>query len=307
MTTYKPTHPVFILSLPRSGSTLLQRLLATHDDVSTTAEPWVLLPQVYAMRRDGIYTEYGHKSQVRALNEFADNLAGGRSAYDEEVSIFARRLYARAADGARYFVDKTPRYHFIIDDLLRMFPSAHFILLWRNPLAVAASMLSTWGRGRWNLDVFRDDLFGGLERLVESATSEADRFVTVRYEDLVAAPDAEVAELFSGIGLRPVADASDRYRDIDLRGTMGDKVGMARYDTISERPNSAWPRVFGSPLRRRWAHAYLDWIGAARLAAMGYNVATLRAELEAQPRSLGQAPVDCLDLASGRFGRSWPR
>ena len=34
---------VFLLSLPRSGSTLLQRLLAAHPQVHTVAEPWLML------------------------------------------------------------------------------------------------------------------------------------------------------------------------------------------------------------------------------------------------------------------------
>ena len=36
--------PVFIFSLPRSGSTLTQRVLTAHDGVASAAEPWVLLP-----------------------------------------------------------------------------------------------------------------------------------------------------------------------------------------------------------------------------------------------------------------------
>jgi hypothetical protein len=43
----RPT-PLFLLSLPRSGSTLAQRILAAHAGIATTSEPWILLPYLYA-------------------------------------------------------------------------------------------------------------------------------------------------------------------------------------------------------------------------------------------------------------------
>ncbi|MFV1990599.1 MAG: sulfotransferase, partial [Acidimicrobiales bacterium] len=47
--------PAFLLSLPRSGSTLLQRLLGAHSMVATVAEPWLLIPPLYALRDEGVY------------------------------------------------------------------------------------------------------------------------------------------------------------------------------------------------------------------------------------------------------------
>ena len=36
--------PIFLFSLPRSGSTLLQRVLMSHKDIASVAEPWLMLP-----------------------------------------------------------------------------------------------------------------------------------------------------------------------------------------------------------------------------------------------------------------------
>ena len=47
--------PVFLLSLPRSGSTLLQRLLAVSPEVATAPEPWFLLPLVQSTRATGTH------------------------------------------------------------------------------------------------------------------------------------------------------------------------------------------------------------------------------------------------------------
>jgi len=48
---------IFILSLPRSGSTLLQRILGGHSQVHTVAEPWLMLNPLYALRETGIEAE----------------------------------------------------------------------------------------------------------------------------------------------------------------------------------------------------------------------------------------------------------
>ena len=43
------------------------RVLASHDDVATTPEPWLLLPQVYATRETGISARYVQVSSARAI------------------------------------------------------------------------------------------------------------------------------------------------------------------------------------------------------------------------------------------------
>ena len=53
--------PIFVFSLPRSGSTLLQRVLMSHNDISSVAEPWILLPQIYSLKKEGTLSEYSPK------------------------------------------------------------------------------------------------------------------------------------------------------------------------------------------------------------------------------------------------------
>ncbi|MGH3139020.1 MAG: sulfotransferase, partial [Gaiellales bacterium] len=85
--------PVFVFSLPRSGSTLLQRMVATHPEIATASEPWILLPQLYALRETGIVAEYGHRTAARAIADFGDSLPGGRDDYLDEVRRSALALY----------------------------------------------------------------------------------------------------------------------------------------------------------------------------------------------------------------------
>jgi hypothetical protein len=103
--------PVFIFSTSRSGSTLLQRILATHRGVATASEPWLMLPHAYTFRQRGIDAEYMHPLLSEAVMSFAERLPRGELDYREEVRELGLRLYAKAAGpDAELFIDKSPPY-----------------------------------------------------------------------------------------------------------------------------------------------------------------------------------------------------
>lgn len=66
---------------------------------------------------------------------------------------------------------------------------------------------------------------------------------------------------------------------------MGDPTGVHRYQELSTEPLEKWKRTLGTPWRKRWCRAYLDWIGPERLVTMGYDPAELRRELDSLPSS----------------------
>ena len=71
--------PVFLISLPRSGSTLLQKMLMAHPEIDSCAEPWIMLPLIYSTKRVGIESEYGQRSTSIAVQSFIDAIGGGAS------------------------------------------------------------------------------------------------------------------------------------------------------------------------------------------------------------------------------------
>ncbi|MFL5737010.1 MAG: sulfotransferase family protein [Actinomycetota bacterium] len=294
--------PVFLLSLPRAGSTLVQRVLAASGDVATAPEPWILLPQLYALREKGIAAEYGQIPASRAIRDFASRLDGGEAAYEDELRAFAERLYGRAGpEGARYFLDKTPRYHLIAEDLFRVFADARFVFLWRNPLAVAASIVETWGRGRWIVDRYRVDLLDGVENLVRAYERNRARATAVRYEDLVAEPGTAWPRLFGGLDLRFDPAVLDGFSEVRLDARMGDPTGTKRYNELSTEPLEKWRSTLRGSVRIRWAKGYLESLGRDKLAVMGYDVEELRGQLD----GLGGAPARTgSDLVRAGYARA---
>ncbi len=283
-TTERPRiQPIFLLSMPRSGSTLAQRVLAAHPEVATAAEPWLLLPHAYALRKRGIAAEYTQPVAARAIREFVESLPGGEQDYWNALRDFALALYGKASTPeARYFLDKTPRYHFIMPELLRMFPDAKVIFLWRNPLAVVASICETWTRGRWTVDRWKGDLDGIID-LVDAYRGLGDQAKAVKFESLVADPSGTWPGLFDWLGLEFDPEVLTSFAGVQLEGSMGDPTGVKAYQRLSTEPLDKWRRQLGSPWRKRWCRAWLERIGAERLGVMGYELDVLLADLDSLP------------------------
>lgn len=300
--------PLFLLSLPRSGSTLLQRILTSHPEVASSPEPWLMLPQVYALREHGAYAEYGQVPTSRAIREFADRLPGGRASYHEAVRAFAMDLYRRAAGrDVAYFLDKTPRYHFIAEELFEIFPEGRFVFLWRDPLSVVASVVETWQEGRWKLGRWREDLVRGPAHLVQAYERHRERAFALRFDDLLGEPERTLAELCAHLDIDDEPAMLEAFSDVRWKARMGDPTGTARYATLSTEPLEKWKATIRGPVRTRWARRYLESIGEERLNVMGYDLAALLRELDAQPGSWASLPSDVTSSISASARRSGQR
>lgn len=275
--------PIFLFSVSRSGSTLVQRIIAAHEGVATVSEPWILLPLVYPMRREGVLAEYVHPLMVDAIADFCEELPGGAAEYRREVHDFAMRLYSQVADAdAQYFLDKSPPYCLVSEDIMQLFPEGKFIFLWRNPLSIIGSIIETWQNGRWHPAMFRSDLFIGLPRLVEAYSGNAANSYAARYEDLVLGEDAHWRPLMRYLGMEFNPETITEFSSIGLRGRMGDPTGTKQYKSLVKDTSEKWRYALNNPIRRAWCRRYLQFLGAERLKIMGYSLEELIADLDTQ-------------------------
>ena len=300
--------PIFILSLPRTGSTLLQRILGSHEAVGTASEPWFLLPLLYTLRERGVHAEYEHAVMARGARAFAEEyLPDGVDTYRSEVRELALRLYAAAAPGKAYFLDKTPRYHHIAADLLDLFPEGRFIFLWRHPLAVAASLIETFGDGQWNLDVYAADLVPGVQALLGAYHAGGDRVTSTRYEDLVIHPRDEIDRLLSYLELPLDETVVTRFRELPMpNAEFWDPTGTRSYDSITLDALDKWKQVMANPIRKVWCRRYLRLLGEEALDAMGYSLPALLAEVDAMHSRPAHTASDLFHAGTGA-GRRWLR
>jgi len=295
--------PIYIFSLPRSGSTLLQRILASHTAIETAPEPWIALPVFLAPKPDDICATYDHSRASHAIKDVVESLPNGIADFRFEAAQFLRQIYRKTSTtSAHYFLDKTPRYHLIAEDLIEAFPDAKFIFVWRNPLAIVASMMDTWSAGKWNLHLFSIDLYRGLENLIEAYTKYEDRVVSIRYEDIVAEPTESIEQLSEYLSLPDLGEVFSALRSlgtIDAPGR-GDPTGQYKYKHVSQESLNTWKTTLANPVRKRWAKQYIDWIGEANLQLMGYSLNDIQSELRAAPLRLQYTASDILRRAYGK-------
>lgn len=293
--------PIFLLSLPRSGSTMLQRLMGAHESIATTSEPWLLLAPFFARREHGALSIYGHRTAARALRDLFETSAGGEALFRAAVREYAMCVYEGLSAGRPFFLDKTPRYHFIADDIVDTFAHAKYIILWRNPLAIAASLIDSFGGGRWILHRFHDDLYCGIERLLAVQQRLGNNVHSVQYETLTTEPRASLDSLSHYLGLsgsRLGAQGNLELRT--LHGRMGDQTGTIRYNHVSGLSVNRWTATMKNPLRKSWCREYLRWLGPLRCASMGYDFDELA-------RTVEDLPVDTSDIRSDVVHRVYGR
>jgi GT2 family glycosyltransferase len=276
---------IFLISLPRSGSTLLQRVLAGHPEVMTVAEPWLMLHPLYALRHEGLTAEYDAALARAALDDFLEVLPGGETAYLDGLRDFTGSLYARALQGAgkRFFLDKTPRYHHILPELRRVFPRAKFVFLLRNPLAVLASTLDTWFDG--DPERLRDtsnhrDLLDAPRRMLDAITELGDDAIVVRYETLVQEPEYAVSALCARLGIAYDETMLDYGARPAPPGRWGDEIGIQRHSRPQATCCEPWKDTLADDTARAFAHEYLTTLGSETVTALGYDVHTLCAALD---------------------------
>lgn len=283
--------PIFLFSISRSGSTLVQRIVAAHDSVATVSEPWLLLPHAYTFRRSGIDAEYPHATMVDAIEDFCRELPGGVEDYRHEIHDYVLRLYEKVAgEGASYFLDKSP-YCLVVDEVMRLFPEGKFIFLWRNPLSIVASIMRTWEL-EWRPTIFGGELFVGLPRLVAACQHQGERVYAARFEDLVGGDQRHWDRLMKYLDIDFDRAALERFTQVKLNGRMGDPTGVKRYAALSNEPIDKWKGAFANPLRREWCRRYLRFLGSERLRFMGYDHEQILRELNSVPMSMNSLVPD---------------
>lgn len=270
---------IFLLSLPRSGSTLCQRMLAGHSQIDIIAEPNILLPLFYTLRKEQVYAIYEHEYVVESIENFCKNLPGGRDDYYAEIKEMVIRLYSKSStNSTSYVLDKSPNYCLIANEIINLFEGSKFIFLWRNPLSIISSFLNTWMNGYWNIYHYENHLYLGLDNLVNCYFAHTSNICSIKYEDLVLQPEITINKILDYLNIEKELDLHDNFTDVRIYGdphSSLDEYQVLRTDTLNK-----WKGTLNNPLRKRYCRNYLKWIGRERLSLMGYDLEELLMELD---------------------------
>lgn len=302
---------LFLISQPRSGSTLLQHILASHSEVHTLPEPWFMLPLVYARRSSGCEAEFNSTLAYRAMSGFLEQLPGGEDVYWQATRESALRLYGAALETSekKYYLDKTTRYYFIIPELLSLFPAAKIILLIRNPLAVLSSIIEQHCRGnlqRLQETDRRHDLLTGPRLILEGISQAGERGAVVRYEQLVADPEATVQALCKRISLAFEPGMLEYGDKVKFEGTKWvDQKSIYKHTHAVTAYADAWKAKLDTAQKIEVAQGYLESLGKDVVEALGYAYDDLASALQKMRKARRGIVVPWKLLTTPRAELGW--
>ena len=279
---------IFIISQPRSGSTLLQRILYGHPDVQTSAETWLMLHPVYGLRTSGISADYGARFAYDGVEEFLQNYTRGPEVYLDAIREWAHTIYRDAMErhDKRFFLDKTPRYFFIIPELYELFPRARFVFLLRNPMAVLSSELSTYVQENWPiLGIFKHDLISAPGWMLDGIELLGDRGYVIHYEQFVKNPEKSIQALCLYLDLDYKDSMLDYSGTPQPVGRFNDPTGINQHTRPSTGSVDKWKGMINDDQARFFARSYLDHLGEETITRLGYDYREIYQELHARSLS----------------------
>jgi len=188
--------PIFIVGLPRSGSTLLEQILASHSLVDGTKELVDILAMVTRLGGKKL------KTDVSLYPELLPDLSAAQ--LDELGREYIDRTRIQRAD-APFFIDKMPNNFFHIGFISLILPNAKIIDARRHPMAAcfscftqlfAKGQIFTYGLsniGRYYRTYI--DMMDHWERVLP------DKVLRVQYEEMVADTENQVRRMLDHCGL----------------------------------------------------------------------------------------------------------
>lgn len=185
--------PIFILGMPRAGSTLIEQILASHSLVEGTTE----LPDLPAM--------------ARRITDYPDGLATLTAERARSLGAeYLRRASVQRRTDRPFFIDKLPNNWAHVVLIRLILPKATIIDARRDPRACCFSNFKQhFARGQafsYTLDDMGRYYRDYVRLMAHVDTVAPDAVIRVIHEQLVDAPEAGIRALLDRVGL-PFEDA----------------------------------------------------------------------------------------------------
>ncbi len=183
--------PIFIVGMPRSGSTLVEQILASHSSIEGTMELIELLAIARRLGRNAAFPELLRDMPASELRKLGEE-------YLSSTRIFRKSVAAR-------FIDKMPNNFTQVGLIQIILPKARIIDVRRHPLACCFSIFKQhWATGQdfaYDLTDIGATYRGYVELMAHFDVVLPNRVHRVIYEDLIANPERETRRLLDACGL----------------------------------------------------------------------------------------------------------
>jgi len=278
---------LFIIGSPRSGTTMLERILSSHSMIQGGPEPHLLTPLAHLGFWDKVdKAPYDHVLAAESQRLFVDQLPNKEQDYWDACRAYCDVLYGRylSASGKEICLDKTPAYALILPFMMRVFPDAKYLILTRHPLATFSSFANSFFDGDYQTAQNYNPLLNRYVPAIAAFLCQTEvPFLHVRYEDLVKNPESWMEKVYAYIGLpfeKETIDYGTRESDEAKKG-LGDPIGVKAHSRPSTGSIKKWvEELAGDPAKLALMQKIIGQLDPADLATIGYPVENLWKPLE---------------------------
>lgn len=183
--------PIFIVGLPRTGTTLIERILASHGNIESADETF-FFP-----------TAINHENGIKRFVEIDTDLVV-RAASSDLASIANRyfEMIQYRLSGKSHFIDKYPFNFLLLGFIAKAFPKAKLLYLNRQPMDACFAMFK---QSYFKFSYSLNDLgkyYAAHDRLRKHWTDLlGERLIEVSYEEFVTSPEASTRQLLDNLGM----------------------------------------------------------------------------------------------------------
>ena len=207
--TYKATPgqnpiPIFIVGMPRSGTTLLESALAAHKSLACAGE----LPVIPFAQRE--FTAWADEAGWRGGPIPHEIIEAIRQKYFDQYQEFR-------ISNAPYVTDKQPNNFLSVGLIRHVFPEARIIHIRRNPIETGFSIFRRNFARAWQFANSLEDIahfYGEHSRITNHwRNTTGDNMAFVQYEELVANFESELRRLIDACGLEWDPNCLEYYKE----------------------------------------------------------------------------------------------
>jgi len=187
--------PVFVVGMPRSGTSLVEQILSSHPEAYGYGE----LTEMPKLGK-------GLPGRLSSIQRWPEVIGSLTPEVTREVAgEYLDALMARERVTASRLIDKAPMNYHYVGLILTLFPNAHIVWCQRDPRDIGVSVFAeNFGLSQRYATDLADigHYFRQYNRLMRHWYAHcADRIHICRYEDMIAAPEERSRDLVAAVGL----------------------------------------------------------------------------------------------------------
>lgn len=279
---------VFLIGPPRSGTTMLERMLSSHSLIQGGPEPHILTPLAHL----GVWAKvdkapYDQILSAEAQKLFVEQLPNKENDYWKACRAYCDVLYSQyliAKGDKKICLDKTPAYSLVLPFIAKVYPDAKYIILTRHPLATFSSFANSFFDGDYKVANEHNPILNRyIPAIADFLRKKEVDIYHIRYEDLVKKPEEQFEQIcaFLEIPFEPEAIDYGKSDDENHRQGLGDPLGVKQHSRPSTGSLKKWVEELSTdPDKLKMMQKIIDQIADEDLITFGYPKETLWKPME---------------------------